>query len=208
MAKGTCTVDGCDRPTVGRGLCRKHYQRWWKRGTTDYAPGYEPMTLRERFDAKVVKGPDCWAWTGTHDSNGYAKLGVDGAITNAHRVSYELYVGPIPHGLQIDHLCHTRDASCPGGVACPHRGCVNPAHLEPVPQRVNVLRGEGPAGKYARRTHCKHGHEYTARNTRLGPTGNRICRECERIRGNRRWSENRQSMRDYDREYRKRTRGA
>jgi hypothetical protein len=208
MAKGTCTIPDCGSPTVGRGLCRKHYQRWWKRGTTDYAPGYAPRTLRERFDAKAVPGSGCWGWTGGHDANGYAKLSVDGATKNAHRIGYELYVGPIPDGLQIDHLCHTHDSSCMGGTTCPHRGCVNPQHLEPVTQRANVLRGEGPAGRNARRTHCKNDHEYNERNTRIGPRGNRMCRECERVRGVRRWSDNRDAMRAYDRDYRRKKRGA
>lgn len=191
MAKNTCTASECDSPTVARRLCRKHYQRWWKRGNLELVPGYERRTLRERLDGKTLTGPDCWAWTGSHDPNGYGKIDVPlGAnrrtMANAHRVAFEIYIGPIPAGFEVDHLCR-------------NRGCVNPDHLEAVPKRVNILRGEGVAARCARRTHCVHGHEYTPENTRLGPAGNRICRECERIRSRRRWANDPQEMRRRER---------
>lgn len=173
MQERTCTVPDCKKPHVARGLCRAHYQRWWKRGTLELAPGYEPRTTRERLEAKFVRNESgCWTWTGTHDSNGYGKFSIDGGMANAHRVVYEMYVGPIPPGLELDHLCR-------------NRGCVNPGHLEPVSPRVNVLRGEGMGAKYARRSECSRGHLFDEANTRMD-RGARKCRTCERDRSRRR----------------------
>ena len=85
-----------------------------------------------RFWSRVVKSDDCWEWAGAHDNHGYSKTSFEYRDMAAHRVAYELVVGPIPEGLTIDHLCR-------------NRGCVNPAHLEPVTQRENTLRGVSPA---------------------------------------------------------------
>lgn len=86
---------------------------------------------------------------------------------------YEAFVGPIPDGLQIDHLCRVRH-------------CVNPAHLEPVTIAENVRRGA------AAQTHCKYGHEYTPENTVIHH-GGRECRTCNRIRSRRRYYEKREA---------------
>ncbi len=119
----------------------------------------------ERFlqYAVRVENSECWAWSGFVAPNGYAQLGQRGA----HRVAYELLVGPIPHGLQIDHLCR-------------NRGCVNPQHMEPVTIKTNVLRGIGITAVHAKQTHCKHGHEFTPENTRYDAKGSRCCRACAR----------------------------
>ncbi len=125
--------------------------------------------LRERFQDKVaVSTGGCWEWSGCVTSDGYGLIGVrkGGHSTSlkAHRVAYELYIGPIPDGLQIDHLCR-------------NRRCVNPQHLEPVTCRENVLRGEGLAAKAALKTHCKRGHLFDEANTyRRGRA--RYCRAC------------------------------
>lgn len=86
----------------------------------------------------------------------------------AHRVAYTIYVGPIPPKLTIDHLCRNKT-------------CVNPAHLEPVPQRTNTNRGF--AVLVPLRTHCKRGHLWTPENTIRWQTY-RYCRTCAR-NGNR-----------------------
>lgn len=118
-----CSIDGCTRPTVARGWCQAHYEhnRTWGRP--------EPHDLRDRFEEKVSRptADACWLWLGTGTKSGYGQLSVDGQHHYAHRVSYELHVGPIPDGLQIDHLCRTRR-------------CVNPRHLEPVTPLVNTRR--------------------------------------------------------------------
>lgn len=109
-------------------------------------------TLAERFWAKVERrGPDeCWPWRGENNGKGYGRIrvgpGRHGPWLRAHRVAYELLVGPIPTGKILDHTCHNADLSCAGGAACTHRRCCNPAHLDPV------TSGENTARAVARRT--------------------------------------------------------
>ncbi len=105
-------------------------------------------------------GP-CWPWIGAIGTgHGYGNFGVSASCTKeAHRFAYELLVGPIPKGLDLDHLCRVR---------C----CVNPAHLEPVTRAVNLRRGK------ALITHCPQGHAYDEMNTYLDRAGKRHCRAC------------------------------
>jgi hypothetical protein len=124
------------------------------------------MTLPDRFWAKVDASGDCWEWTGSHTSRGYGQIWTGARTEVSHRVVWEMLVGPIPDGLQIDHLCR-------------NRSCVNPDHLEPVEPRENYLRGFGPAARHARQTHCGWGHEFTDDNT-FWYRGSRLCRACNR----------------------------
>ena len=101
----------------------------------------------------------CWIWIGAVNPFGYGWQQRGGRKFMAHRVVYEALVGPIPHGMQLDHLCR---------VKC----CVNPAHLEPVTGQVNTLRGMGPSALNARKTHCQQGHEFAQGKYQ------RICRPC------------------------------
>lgn len=128
------------------------------------------MTLEERFWAKVDKdGPNgCWLWTASTNLQGYGQF-FDGKTVLAHRFAYERLVGPIPEGLVTDHLCRTPL-------------CVNPAHLEPVTQRENMLRGETVIAANARKTHCKRGHPLSGENLVIDGQGWRQCRICLRIR--------------------------
>ncbi len=102
-------------------------------------------TLGERAMSRIdVRGPgECWPWLGTLTSSGYGFILPNGSDSGlrAHRVVYELFIGPIPEGHDLDHLCHNRDLNCAGGVTCLHRRCCNPAHVEPVTRSENVARG-------------------------------------------------------------------
>ncbi|GAA3948055.1 hypothetical protein GCM10022383_27280 [Microbacterium soli] len=108
-------------------MCRSH------RAQSDRGAELSPIrrfvfgTARERFEARIVRGPGCWEWSGTISSTGYGQVKIDGRHVAVHRLSYELHVGPIPDGLVIDHLCSNRK-------------CANPAHLEAVTQAENVRR--------------------------------------------------------------------
>lgn len=181
MEERTCRIEGCVKPWryPKIDLCNAHYLRNQRHGDPLYvAPR---PTLRERFDSKVLKRDSgCWEWSGAHfQATGYAIFNVpsdrDGRWRprTAHRVSYELYVGPIPDGLFIDHLCR-------------NHGCVNPEHLEPVTPQDNVLRGEAPCAISVRENRCAKGHEFTPANTYLRRRANgktkRECRECARRR--------------------------
>lgn len=126
-------------------------------------------TLRERFEDRVVRRDGCWDWRGKQSDQGYSQMRVGPKTTGAHRVAYELFVGPIPVDKEMDHLCR-------------NRGCVNPAHLEAVAHRVNVLRGDAPTARHARATHCVHGHPLSGDNVRAY-RGGRTCRTCERDQG-------------------------
>lgn len=156
-----CIEDGCERPATGQGYCKVHYGRRRRRGLLQLLP--VPTTL-ERFLVFIEVTEACWLWTGSNSGKGYGWF-KDGKGTLAHRYSYEHFVGPIPEGLTIDHLCRVRR-------------CVNPDHLEAVTLRENLMRGISPAAQCYRRTSCKYGHEYNETNTQFLDNGWRICRPC------------------------------
>lgn len=144
--------------------------------TTPRAVDLLSIAQRDQFWSRVDKSEDCWIWSAGKDGNGYGVAIVgsrsDGTYRHvkAHRLSYELTVGQIPDGLQVDHLCRVR-------------ACVNPAHLEPVTQRENILRGEGASAKAARQTHCKRGHPLSGDNLMHRADANRReCLTCHRDR--------------------------
>lgn len=115
----------------------------------------------------------------------------DGRQQGAHRIAYEAFRGPIPDGLELDHLCHNEDPACPGGPACPHRACVNPWHLEATTSRTNLLRGKGIAAANAGKTMCKNGHPLDEANTYHYTNRGRPARGCLACRRatTQRWNE-------------------
>lgn len=126
------------------------------------------LSLRERHARHYTQSDGCWPWHGSL-SEGYGRIKEVGSDRNsrslyAHRVAYELHVGPIPPGMVVDLVCLTRN-------------CVNPAHMEVVTRAENTRR------ENARRTHCIHGHEFTPQNTYVRKDGQgRVCRTCQRSR--------------------------
>jgi hypothetical protein len=136
-------------------------------------PVFKPdPPLAERFWPKVNRRGDdeCWPWGGSIDGHGYGRIMVRYKPLKAHRIAYELVVGKIPAGTELDHLCR-------------NRSCVNPSHLEAVPHRQNVMRGLSPTAANAMKTECKHGHPFDLFNTYYEESnGQRHCRECDRIR--------------------------
>jgi hypothetical protein len=147
-------------------------------------------TIEDRFWAKVDRSGGataCWPWTAAKTPDNYGQFQARGVWAgSAHRLAYMLTVGEIPAGLHLDHLCHTNDPSCDKGSDCPHRLCVNPAHLEPVTPRENAARVRGNFGEINRaKTACPAGHPYNAENTfwvQDRATPHRRCRTCARAR--------------------------
>lgn len=134
------------------------------------------LPLDFRFLRLVDKTDTCWLWVGAVLPNGYPRFNHGSGY--AHRVAYEMWVGPIPAGMTIDHMCNVKR-------------CVNPAHLRVASNRENILRSNGPAALNARKTHCKHGHEFTTQNTIAGTRrGNptRECRICKQDRARQRYA--------------------
>lgn len=176
------TSTGSGRNTKGHpSTCRRHTYHFVQTGppkrvaflvpgTTHLSPSLTPenTVVTSRFWAKVEKGGegDCWNWTAA-TSRGYGCFWIETRAYLAHRVAYELLVGEIPDGHELDHLCR-------------NHGCVNPAHLEPVDHKTNVLRGEGLAAKNAAKTHCIRGHSLA--HASVKPNGHRSCNQCRRER--------------------------
>jgi hypothetical protein len=111
---------------------------------------------------------DCWRWTGKVSRDGYGRMSVAGRYRIVHRLAHDVWIGPIPEGLEVDHLCQVKL-------------CINPAHLEAVTHRENMHR-QPRIGALLAQTECVHGHDYTAENTMRDTRGNRRCRTCHNAR--------------------------
>jgi hypothetical protein len=123
------------------------------------------IPLEQRFWSRVIKTGDCWLWENPKKS-GYGEIKIDGKMEKAHIISYRMDIGPVPKGLELDHLCR-------------NRSCVRPDHLEAVTHIVNVRRGL--AGAYNKiKTNCRNGHPFSGENLRIRPNGKRNCRACYR----------------------------
>lgn len=128
-------------------------------------------SLAAKLIAYSEDGPNgCRVWTRCRDKLGYGLIQrKPGRSPSAHKNSYETFVGPVPEGLVLDHLCR-------------NPSCINPAHLEPVPQRENVLRGISLPALNAKKTHCVHGHPLSGDNVIIvaRERDRRICVTCKR----------------------------
>lgn len=184
-----CKIENCQNPVKNKKhqLCNAHYLRLCRHGDPLAGGPMLPAgrTLLERLMAKIVKGPTtegCWMWQGARDGTGYGQINVDGVKRRpAHLVLYELLVGSIPAGLDLDHTCHNADQSCRGGSGCKHRLCCNPSHLEPVTRTENARRGV--KGRPDVRTTCSKGHLLAGENLYVEPkTGYRKCQICRRAK--------------------------
>lgn len=159
------------------------------------------LALPPRVASKIDASGECWLWTGGLNRNGYGRTTHPDTqrTVAAHRLVYEVLIGPIPAGMQLDHLCRVRR-------------CVNPHHVEPVTQRVNLLRGETIAARAAATEACPAGHPYAGRNLYIAPSGDRRCRECHKIaQATRRAADPeayREQHRRHDQAYRDRKRSA
>lgn len=120
-------------------------------------------SLPGRFWSKVLSVDDCWIWIGYRNRDGYGIFRLNGFSMLSHKVAYQAFVGAVPSGLELDHLCRVR-------------ACANPSHLETVTHLENTRRGE--CGYRKLWTHCIHGHQFTEANTYITPDGKRACREC------------------------------
>lgn len=157
----------CSKPFLAHHY-RRETAKYCSTGCYRGSPGPIRQTADERFWSKVIKHEGgCWLWqSATRYGYGVFSLGRrSGKRIMAHRYSYLTLVGEIPNGLQLDHLCRVRN-------------CVNPAHLEPVTPKENVLRGEGPSALQSRRMDCIHGHPLSGDNLYITPKGKRRCKTC------------------------------
>lgn len=149
------------------------------------------MDIDERFWSKVKLEDEafpengCMLWMALLRPNGYPNFAVNGLPESAHRWIYKRLRGPIPEGMELDHLCRIRH-------------CVNPDHLQPVTRKENVRRGN----VMVRKTHCIRGHLYTEENTMWRAHGVRACRECNRIRNKKYNAEHRYYKGDQNKSYR------
>lgn len=129
----TCTVEGCVRPIRARGMCPSHLNKFHRYG--DPLGGDRHARDSDPFDriaerVRIVRGPlptPCFLWTGKQNSHGYGRLSINGREVLVHRWIYLRWFGPVPDGLELDHLCSTPS-------------CVNAGHLEPVTHQENMVR--------------------------------------------------------------------
>lgn len=140
----------------------------------DNPEAYDAEAKRRLISLVVQTPTGCWDWQGNADTKGYALFSYRGKCRRAIRVSFQLFIGPIPDGLQLDHLCR-------------NHACVNPNHVEPVTSRENLMRGKTRAAENAAKTHCLRGHPLSGDNLYLRKrvSGDvirfeRFCRQCMR----------------------------
>ena len=156
-----CSVPDCHAIHYCLGYCRKHHARFRRSGNANMYHGF--VSDAERFWAKVDKTETCWLWTAAKNGIGYGLFGYRTKLRLAHRVAFEWENGLVPRGLELDHLCRTRN-------------CVRPSHLEAVTHTENMRRGNKRQRNLIRA--CRHGHEFTESNSGINSVGYRFCRKC------------------------------
>ena len=171
----TCDSEGCLTDRVARGLCMKHYKAASRAGTLPPKVGRTNAQKIETILTKVEVNADtgCWEYQGKL-RDGYGP----------HRKLYELIVGPIPATKPRTVLDHT----------CRVKHCVNPDHLDPVTDKVNILRGDSPMAVMLRTGKCAREHAFEGDNIIIRKTGQRACRECENLKS-KRYRQNKKSGR-------------
>lgn len=172
-----CSIGKCTSNYFAKGYCQKHYSRHYRNGDPNKVFRIIGNDI-ERMNQYINReGPlsdklksKCWIWVGTRYRNNYGKFYLNGSHKLAHRAVYQLFTGPIPTGMTLDHLCKVKP-------------CVNPVHLEITTIGENVRRAglHGVAAVNAAKTHCSKGHKYTQQNKIIKKSGGRECRECRRI---------------------------
>ncbi len=132
----------------------------------------QKVTAIEYFWKRAVTSPDCWQWAGTISDKGYGILSLASELhprrCRAARFAYSYFIGPIPEGMVIDHLCR-------------NRGCVNPFHLEAISNKENIMRGICPSSINAKKTQCYRGHPYSPQTLKVFRDGFRRCFECIKL---------------------------
>lgn len=155
------------------------------------------QSAEQRFWDKVGTATEsgCWPWQAGLDKNGYGKFrDASKRCVRALRFAYELLIGPIPLGLQIDHV---------KARGCISKSCVNPDHLEPVTPKENIQRIDRVL-----KTHCPHGHPYFGENLYVKPDGSRECRTCMRAKVDAYYQDHIDERRAYARNYYQRRKAA
>ena len=162
-----------DSPRIPDGTYNGSYRRPKNTGPLAGRGAYSLDRRIQAFEAKFTRAgeDECWRWRAASNKTGYGIFWNGSRTVVAHRYAYELWVGPIPDGLTLDHLCQ-------------NKWCVNPVHMEPVTHRENNLRGNSMSARHARKTHCVNGHEFTPENIYSPPSypTSRQCRTCIRER--------------------------
>ena len=134
-----CEVAGCERPYKCRGLCGSHYYRRWKGLALAAVPiggmkrGPAPPLAEEAITARLLHysmpNKEHLIWCGVLNSCGHGRVCINGKRILAHRLVWEITYGPIPDGLQVNHLCDTPP-------------CITPEHLYLGTQSNNLYDGE------------------------------------------------------------------
>lgn len=163
----------------GRGLCKRCYFDEWRAGRISEWATQRKRSIVDWLAITDTSDPGgCWMWPGATDHYGYGSVNPSvGGSPKAHRAVYEHLVSPVPPGAVLDHMCHKADR-CSGGIACPHRRCVNPMHLVIATSTGNTVRSA------SERPTCRKGHPWNTENTAYRRDAkarggvSRYCRAC------------------------------